>query len=93
MRVLDQLARDGKLIFNKNYCGKESNTQKGRNNFKVEMIHLIDQMMDISAVKNFEAATDIEVLPGEAVDSVVMNVYLQPVDSMEKIYATVYVRG
>ena len=37
----------------------------------------------------FSADDDIEVLPGEAVDAVVVNLYIQPVDSMEKLYMSV----
>ena len=36
-------------------------------------------------------AEDVEVLPGAEIDAVVINVALQPVDSVEKIYMTVTV--
>ena len=41
-------------------------------------------------IQNF-TAEDVEVLPGNAIDSVVINVLIQPVDSIEKIYVSVTV--
>ena len=93
MRVLDQIGNDVTIIFNRNYCGKVDNNEAGRAVFKSEVIHLIDQMQDINAVQNFDGATDITVMAGEAVDSVVVDMEVQPVDSMEKLYMTVNVNA
>lgn len=91
IRCLDEIANTTALIFNRNYCGKIDNDSIGRNQYKGELISMIDQLVDLGAVVNFEGTSDITVLPGESVDSVVVDLTIQPVDSMEKLYMTVNV--
>lgn len=93
VRVLDQIGNDVALIFNRNYAGKVDNNDAGRNMFKTELIALFDTMQGINAIQNFEGADDITVLPGEAVDAVVVDLLIWPVDSMEKLYMTVNVNA
>lgn len=93
IRTLDEIGNTSALIFNRNYCGKVDNDAIGRNLFKTEIISLIDQMADIGAVTNFDGATDITVLKGNSIDSVVLDLEVQPVDSMEKLYMTVSVNA
>lgn len=93
IRVLDQIGNDVALIFNRNYAGKEDNNDIGRNIYKTELIAYFDTLQSIGAIQNFEGADDITVLPGEAVDAVVVDVLVQPVDSMEKLYMTVNVNA
>lgn len=91
IRTLDTIANQVTLVFNKNYVGKASNDDDNRNQFKSEIISLMNQMQEMGAVQNFLATTDVEVMQGEAIDAVVVDLYVQPVDSMEKLYMTVYV--
>lgn len=93
IRVLDQIGNDVALIFNRNYAGKVDNNDAGRNMFKTELIALFDTMQSINAIQNFEGADDITILPGEAVDAVVVDLLIWPVDSMEKLYMTVNVNA
>lgn len=93
IRVLDEIGNSVALIFNRNYCGKVNNDATGRNTFKTEIISFIDQLQGIGAVTNFDGSSDITVLPGEAVDAVVVDLTVQPVDSMEKLYMTVNVNA
>lgn len=93
MRCLDEIANTAMLVFNRNYCGKVSNDTKGRSQYKTELIHQIDTLVGIRAIDNFDGASDITVLPGEDVDSVVVDMIIQPVDSMEKLYMTVNVNA
>lgn len=92
-RCLDEIGNTTSLIFNRNYCGKVDNNDIGRNLYKTELISMMDSLVDIGAIQNFEGAADITVLPGETVDSVVVDVVVQPVDSMEKLYMTVNVNA
>ena len=92
-RCLDEIGNTTALIFNRNYCGKVDNNDIGRNLFKTELISMMDNLVDIGAIQNFEGASDITVLPGETVDSVVVDITVQPVDSMEKLYMTVNVNA
>jgi hypothetical protein len=43
------------------------------------------------AIQNFDSTEDIDVLPGNEVDEVIVKLIIQPVDSMEKMYMTVMV--
>lgn len=93
IRCLDEIANTAMLVFNRNYCGKVTNDTKGRAQYKTELIHQIDTLVGIRAIDNFDGASDITVLPGEDVDSVVVDMTIQPVDSMEKLYMTVNVNA
>lgn len=91
LRVFDGMSNDIKQIFEDYYIGKADNNHDGRNIFKAEIVHYLETLQGINAIQNFDAQKDLEVLPGEAVDAVVVNLYVQPVDSMEKMYMTVTV--
>ena len=93
VRCLDEIGNSTALIFNRNYAGKVDNNSTGRNQFKTEVISFMDHLAGINAIKNFEGAGDIIILPGDAVDAVVVDVTVQPVDSMEKLYMTVNVNA
>jgi hypothetical protein len=92
LRVLDGLANDYMRTFSRSYIGKVPNNDDGRNLFKSEIINITNQYQNIGAVQNFNPQTDLEVLPGADSDAVVVNQWVQPVDSVEKIYMTVTVR-
>jgi hypothetical protein len=92
LRVLDGLGNDYLRVFSQSYIGKVPNNDDGRNLFKSECINITNQYQNIGAVQNFDPQTDIEVLPGADSDAVVVNQWVQPVDSIEKIYMTVTVR-
>ena len=92
LRVLDQIGNDVKALFNNSYLGKVSNDENGRNIFKADLCNYFNQLQNIGAIQNF-VSDDIVVLPGEAVDAVSVQMYVQPVDSMEKLYMVVNVEG
>lgn len=93
IRCLDEIGNSCALIFNRNYAGKVDNDSIGRNQYKTELIAFIDTLVGIRAVTDFDGAQDVTVLPGEAVDTVVVDLLVQPVDSMEKLYMTVNVNA
>jgi len=92
IRVLDGLANDYMRVFTRSYIGKVSNNADGRNLFKGELINITQQYQDAEAIQGFDSQTDLDVQPGQGVDSIVVNQWVQPVDSIEKIYMTVTVR-
>ena len=92
LRVLDGLANDYMRVFSQSYIGKVPNNDDGRALFKSEIINITNQYVNIGAVQNFDPQADLEVLPGNDPDAVVVNQWVQPVDSIEKIYMTVTVR-
>lgn len=93
IRCLDEIANTALLVFNKQYCGAVSNTFDQRTSFKSQLISYIDTLQNMEAVQNFDASNDISVEQGDTIESVVVDVALQPVDSMEKLYMTVYVNA
>lgn len=90
LRVLDDIANNTKKTFEDNYIGKVNNDQDGRELFKGDRIAYFDSLQAAGAITNF-VADDVEVIAGEAKDSIVMNVSVQPIDAMEKLYMTVQV--
>lgn len=90
MRCLDEIGNSVALKFNQNYAGKVDNNNIGRNQFKSEIVNFMDVLQNMGAIQNFEAA-DVTVLPGNDIDSVVVDLNIEPVDAMEKLYMTVYV--
>lgn len=92
MRVLDGIANDFKRIYEAYYIGKVDNNDDGRNLFKGECIKHLETLQGINAIQNFDAQNDIKVRQGDESDSVYADVWVQPVDSMEKFYFDVKVR-
>ena len=90
LRVLDGIANNTKITFEDNYIGKVNNDTDGRELFKADRIAYFDALVGQGAITDF-ASDDIEVLPGNAKDAIVVNVAVQPVDAMEKLYMTVEV--
>lgn len=52
----------------------------------------IETLVGIGAVQNFDAQTDVAVKQGDTADSVYVELRVQPVDAIEKIYMRVLVR-
>lgn len=92
LRVMDQIGNDVKSLFNKSYLGKVSNDENGRNIFRGDLASYFRQLEAMGAIQNFQM-DDLIVLAGNDTDSVVVQLYVQPVDSMEKLYMTVNVIG
>ena len=91
IRTLDEINNSIALLFERSYIGKVDNNDDGRNIFKADVIAYLNLLQDISAIQNFDSTTDIQVYAGEAIDAVVVDLAIQPVDSMEKLYMTVMV--
>lgn len=90
LRTLDQINNDIKLLFNTSYLGKVSNNENGRNIFKGDLANYLKQLEAQEAIQNF-SIDDLSVVAGDDIDSIIVNLYVQPVDSMEKLYMTVNV--
>lgn len=92
LRVLDGIGNDIKNIFEKSYIGKVNNNADGRNLFKAEVIKYIESLQNIGAVQNFDSGADVEINASDAIESITVNLSVQPVDSIEKLYMTVTVK-
>lgn len=91
IRTLDEVNNSIALLFERSYIGKVDNNNDGRNIFKSDIIAYLNMLQGISAIQNFDSTADIQVYAGEAIDAVVVDLAIQPVDSMEKLYMTVMV--
>jgi hypothetical protein len=89
IRLLDGIATDFRRIFESYYIGKVNNNADGRNIFKNECVNYLATLQNISAIQNFDSQSDITVMQGTDPDSVIVDLFIQPVDSIEKIYFTI----
>lgn len=89
IRVLDGINRDFVRIFSDFYLGKVSNNEDGRNLLKNECINYLEVLQGIEAIRNFDSQADVVIRQGNETDSVYIESYIQPVDSVEKIYMQV----
>ncbi len=90
MRVLMQFCNDTYEHFSNYFIGKVDNNDSGRNLLKAWIVEYLNGMQANNGIQNF-TAEDVTVSAGDSMDSVVIDVVLQPVDSVEKIYMTVTV--
>lgn len=90
MRVLDQFCNDVYRQFSLYYIGKTDNNDAGRNLLKGWIVGYLNEMQANNGIQSFEP-DDVAVYPGNTVDAVRIDVALQPVDAIEKIYLSVAV--
>lgn len=88
IRTLDNISNDITRIFESNYVGRVNNNEDGRSLLKAALVDYFNTLQNMGAVQNFETE-DVEITSGTDSDAVVVNVAVQPVDSVEKIYITV----
>ena len=90
IRLCNSIANDIYKQFSDNFIGVVDNDDAGRMQFRMAIVGYMTTLQNARAIQNF-TAEDVEVLPGDDVDSIVVNVAIQAVDSVEKIYMTVTV--
>lgn len=90
MRVLNQFCNDVYAYFSNYLIGKTNNDENGQNLLKGWIVGYLNEMQSNGGIQNFDAE-DVSVEPGKGTDAVVVNVRIQPVDSIEKIYMSVMV--
>ena len=90
MRVIMQLCNDTYEHFALFFVGKVDNNEEGRSLLRGWLVGYLSEMQANGGIQNF-VADDVEVLPGNSIDSVLINDAIQPVDSIEKIYMSVTV--
>lgn len=90
IRLCSTIANDLYRQFSENYIGVVNNNEAGRTMFKAAIVGYLLELQAEEAIQNFSAG-DVEVLPGKDIDAVVVNIVIQAVDSIEKIYMTIEV--
>lgn len=90
MRLCNTIANDIFQQFSANFIGVVNNNEQGRARFQAAIVGYLQEIQDNQGIQNF-TAEDVEVLAGTAIDAIVVNVAIQAVDSVEKIYMTIEV--
>lgn len=88
IRTIDAISNDVTTIFESNYVGKVNNNADGRSLLRASLIEYFGELQRLSAIQNF-TAEDVAVNAGVDSDAVTIDCFIQPVDSIEKIYITV----
>lgn len=91
LRVIDGVCTDIKAVFDASFAGAEHNNAGGRNRFKASICDYMTALQNQNAVEEF-VADDVTVAAGADKDTVVVDLRIKPVDSMEKANITVRVR-
>lgn len=91
MRLCNTIANDIYAQFSNNYIGIVNNDETGRMRFKSAIVGYLLDIQGNQGIQNF-TADDVTVEPGDTIDAILVNVALQVVDSVEKIYMTVEVQ-
>ena len=87
MRLCNTIANDVYKQFSQNFIGVVNNNEQGRALFQAAIVGYLLDIQGNQGIQNF-SAEDVEVLPGTDIDAIIVNVTLQVVDSVEKIYMT-----
>lgn len=90
MRLCNTIANDVYQQFSDGYIGVVNNNDAGRAMFQAAIVGYLLDIQANNGIQNFEAS-DVEVLPGDDIDAIVVNIVIQAVDSVEKIYLTIEV--
>lgn len=90
IRVLDQIANDIAVLFNKQYIGKVQNNASGRISFWNDLVTYNKELEKLQALENV-VSDEIIVEKGNSKDSVVVTNPVTPVCAMAKLYMTVVV--
>lgn len=93
IRTLDQIGTDTIISWENGYQGKMDNDDDGRASYKADLIAYGNEAQRKHMIQNFNGTTDITVEKGNDIESVKATWHVQPVDSMEKLYMTVYVNA
>lgn len=88
IRTVFGLCNDIYRTFATYYIGAVHNDEEGRKALKAEILDLMNRYQGNRALQNVEAE-DVTVLKGVDSDAVVIEIYCQPVDSIEKIYINI----
>lgn len=88
IRTIDGINSDITKIFESNYIGKVNNNTDGRSLLRATLIEYFNELQRLGAIQNF-TPEDVTIIAGTASDAVVIDCYIQPVDSIEKIYISV----
>lgn len=88
IRTVFGVCNDAYRTYSLYYIGNTDNDATGRGLLKAEMLNLLYRYQGNRALQNV-VESDVVVSPGADSDSVLIELYIQPVDSIEKIYINI----
>ena len=87
IRVIDQLANDDAVLFNKKYLGVVPNDASGRISLWSDLVKIRQALQEMRAIENF-VDSDVSVEQGENKKSVVVTGSITIVNAMSQLYMT-----
>jgi len=90
IRELDTMGSDIEDIWETTYLGKVSNNATGRMLFKSSIINYLTDLQNRGAIDEFNKDL-VVVSEGNDIDSIIADITVKPVDSMEFLYLTINV--
>lgn len=91
IRLIDDFYNNSREVFEDNYIGQVPNNVEGRELYRSNRISYLNTYQSQGAIEDFESE-DVQVYAGETKESVVLEVGIDPVDAMEKLYLYLQVR-
>lgn len=91
IRTLDEICTNTTQTFETSFLGKVSNNEYGRDLFKANRVSYLSGLESQNVIRDFDPS-DLSLAQGNDKDAVLMNLYVTPVDSMEKLYVNLIVR-
>ena len=91
VRTMDTIVTNTKRTFEDMFIGKITNSTTGRDLFKANRVSYLQGLADANVISDFKE-DDISVEAGNDRDSILVNLAVKPLDSMEKLYMTMVVQ-
>lgn len=91
IRTLDEICTNTAQTFETSFLGKVSNNEFGRDLFKANRVSYLSGLESQNVIRDFDPS-DLSLAQGDDKDAVLMDLYVTPVDSMEKLYVNLIVR-
>lgn len=91
IRTLDEICTNTTQTFESSFLGKVSNNEFGRDLFKANRVSYLSGLESQNMIRDFDP-NDLSLAQGDDKDAVLMDLYVTPVDSMEKLYVNLIVR-
>ncbi len=91
IRTLDEICTNTTQTFETSFLGKVSNNEYGRDLFKANRVSYLSNLETRNMIRDFDP-NDLILAQGNDKDAVSMELYVTPVDAMEKLYVNLVVR-
>lgn len=88
IRCVSGINNDVVEVFESNYKGKINNNDTGRSLFKAALVDYFNELQRLQAIQNFEP-DDVVISAGNDTDAAIVDIAVQFVDAIEKVYMTV----